>query len=206
MIAQGSPEWFASRLGKVTASRMADVMATTKTGVSASREGYMIDLAWERITGEREASFTNAAMQWGTDTEPKALYAYEVRTGAMVETVSMIDHPTISMSGASPDGLVDADGQIEIKCPNTATHARTLLSGKPDGKYIKQMQWQLACTGRQWCDFVSFDPRSPEHLQLFITRIQRDAKVIEEMEKQVTEFLVEVDKTVEKFNAMKASA
>jgi putative phage-type endonuclease len=203
MIQQGTPEWFASRLGKVTASRIADVMAAVTT---AANEGYMIDLAWERITGEREPSFVNAAMQWGTDTEPKALYAYEVFTGFLVETVAMIDHPTILMSGASPDGLADLDGQIEIKCPNTSTHARTLLTGKYDPKYAKQMQWQMACTGRTWCDFVSFDPRSPEHLQLCIIRVPRDEEVIAKMEAQVTTFLLSVAAMVEKFTETKAAA
>ena len=204
MITQGSPEWFLQRLGKVTASRVADVIAKTKTGISASRESYCVELALERLTGQRQESFTNGAMQWGTDTEPKARAAYEAKTGAMVEEVAMISHPAIDLCGASPDGLIDADGLIEIKCPNSATHAKTLLSGKPDNKYITQMMWQMACTGRQWCDFVSFDPRFPEHLQLFITRIPKDAEVVAELEKQVTEFLQEVAATVEKLNNLKA--
>jgi putative phage-type endonuclease len=204
MISQGSPEWFLQRLGKVTASRVADVIAKTKTGVSASREGYCVELALERLTGQRQESFTNGAMQWGTDTEPKARAAYEAKTGAMVEEVAMISHPSIELCGASPDGLIDADGLIEIKCPNSATHAKTLLLGKPDGKYITQMMWQMACTGRQWCDFVSFDPRFPEHLQLFVARVPKDAAVIADLEKQVTEFLQEVAATVEKLNNLKA--
>ena len=203
-ITQGSELWFLQRLGKVTASRVADVIAKTKTGISASRESYCVELALERLTGQRQESFTNGAMQWGTDTEPKARAAYEAKTGAMVEEVAMISHPAIDLCGASPDGLIDADGLIEIKCPNSATHAKTLLSGKPDNKYITQMMWQMACTGRQWCDFVSFDPRFPEHLQLFITRIPKDAEVVAELEKQVTEFLQEVAATVEKLNNLKA--
>ena len=200
MITQGSPEWFLQRLGKVTASRVADVIAKTKSGYSTSRENYCVELALERLTGARQESFTNGAMQWGTDTEPLARAAYEAHTGAMVEEVGMIAHPSIAMTGASPDGLIDADGIIEIKCPNSATHARTILSRKPDGKYITQIQWQLACTARQWCDFVSFDPRFPEHLQLFITRIDRDSAQIAELEREVKVFLAEVEEMVSKLN------
>jgi putative phage-type endonuclease len=206
MIAQGSPEWFAQRLGKVTASRVADVIAKTKSGYSTSRENYCVELALERITGARQESFTNGAMQWGTDTEPLARVAYEAASGAMVEEVAMIAHPTIAMTGASPDGLIDADGLIEIKCPNSATHARTMLSKKPDGKYITQMQWQMACTDRKWCDFVSFDPRFPEHLQLFVTRVERDDKAIKELEQEVANFLADVEEMVSKLNNIKEVA
>lgn len=202
MIAQGSPEWFLQRLGKATASRIADIIAKTKSGYSTSRENYMTELALERITGARQESFTNAAMQWGTETEPLARAAYEAKTGYIVEEVAMLPHPTIPMSGASPDGLVDKDGQIEIKCPNSATHAKTLINKKPDGKYITQMQWQMACTGRAWCDFISFDPRFPEHLQLFVVRVMRDEEMISELEKEVSSFLKEVDAMVKQLNEM----
>lgn len=200
MIEQGSPEWFEQRRGKATASRIADVIAKTKTGYSTSRENYCVELALERITGNSQESYTNAAMQWGTDTEPLARAAYEAKTGSIVDEVAMIEHPTIAMSGASPDGLVDEDGQVEIKCPNSATHARTLLNKKPEGKYTTQMQWQMACTGRKWCDFISFDPRFPDHLQLSVIRVERDDKMIAELEKEVTAFLAEVSETVEKLN------
>lgn len=202
MITQGSPEWFLQRLGKVTASRVADVIAKTKTGYSTSRENYLMELALERLTGQRQESYTNGAMQWGTETEPLARAAYEAHTGFIVDEVAMIAHPTIAMSGASPDGLVDVDGQIEIKCPNSATHAKTLIGKKPDGKYITQMQWQMACTGRKWCDFVSFDPRFPSHLQLFVVRVERDKEMISNLEKEVVAFLEEVAETVNKLNEM----
>lgn len=192
-IVQGTPEWFAARLGKVTASRVADVIAKTKTGYAASRENYMVELALERITGARQESYTNGAMQWGTDNEPLARAAYEARTGELVEEVGLLLHPRITHSGASPDGLVGNDGQIEIKCPQSATHLRTLKSGKPEGKYLTQMHWQMACTGRAWCDFISFDPRMPAGLQLFVTRIKRDDKVVESLEKEVEKFLGELD-------------
>lgn len=196
MIAQGSAEWFAQRAGKVTASRVADVIAKTKTGWGASRANYAAQLVAERLTGNVEPTFTNAAMQWGTDKEPEAREAYEFHAGVFVDQVGMIDHPKIAMTGASPDGLVGDDGLVEIKCPNTATHIETLLSGKVPAKYVTQMAWQMACTGRAWCDFVSFDPRMPEHMRLFVQRVDRDDTLIETLEAEVSAFLTEVSETV----------
>ena len=203
MIEQGSPEWFAQRLGKVTASRVADVIAKTKTGYSASRENYMAQLVCERMTQTVAESYTNAAMQWGTETEPLARAAYEAHVDVLVDEVAMIQHPTIEASGAPPDGLVGDDGQIEIKCPNTATHIDTLLSQQAPAKYVTQMQWQMACTGRKWCDFVSFDPRMPKELQLFIKRIDRDDAYIDMLEKEVVSFLKELDAKIEKLEKLK---
>jgi putative phage-type endonuclease len=197
MIVQGSPEWFAQRAGKVTASRVSDVIAKTKTGWGASRANYAAQLVAERLTGNVEPTFTNAAMQWGTDKEPEAREAYEFLTGVFVDQVGMVDHPVIPMTGASPDGLVGSDGLVEIKCPNTATHIETLLSGKVPAKYATQMAWQMACTGRAWCDFVSFDPRMPEHIRLFVQRVERDDALVSELEREVTVFLSEVAATVE---------
>ena len=168
---QQTQEWFEARLGKVTASRVADVIAKTKTGYSASRDNYMAQLICERLTGQKGESFTNAAMEHGTQTEPLARSAYENARNLLVKEVGFINHPRIEMSGASPDGLVGEDGLVEIKCPNTATHIETLLSGKVPTKYITQMQWQMLCCQRKWCDFVSFDNRLPEHLQLFVQEI-----------------------------------
>ena len=144
MIVQGSPEWFAARLGKVTASKVSDVVAKTKSGWGASRANYMAALIAERLTQTPADSFSNAAMQWGTEQEPLARVAYEFFTGRDVEQVGFVDHPSIPMTGASPDGLVGEDGLVEIKCPNTATHIDTLLDGKVPGKYVIQMQWQMA--------------------------------------------------------------
>lgn len=192
MIEQGSPEWFAERLGKVTASRVADVIAKTKSGPAASRANYMAQLVCERLTGEAAESFTSKEMQWGTDQEPNARSAYEFRTDATVELVGFVHHPKIGDSGASPDGLVAADGLVEIKCPNTATHIETLLGRAVPGKYITQIQWQLACTGRQWCDYVSFDPRMPESMSLFVARVDRDPKMIADLEAEVLKFLDEL--------------
>lgn len=192
-IIQGTPEWHALRVGKVTASRVADVVAKTKTGWGASRANYLAELIAERLTGEPAASFTNAAMAWGTEKEPEARAAYEFRTDAEVALVAFIDHPEIAMTGASPDGLVGNDGLIELKCPNTATHIETLLGDEIPGKYITQMQWQMACTGRAWCDFASYDPRLPESMRLFVKRVDRDDARIAELQTLVSAFLAELD-------------
>jgi len=195
---QQTNEWFTARLGKVTASRVADVIAKTKTGYSASRDNYMAQLICERFTGQKGESFTNAAMEHGTLTEPLARSAYENARSLLVKEVGFINHPRIEMSGASPDGLVADDGLVEIKCPNTATHIDTLLSGKVPTKYITQMQWQMLCCQRKWCDFVSFDNRLPEHLQLFVQEVEFDPEYAAMLEKEVTQFLAELDSKVAK--------
>ena len=203
MITQGSDEWFAQRLGRLTASRMADVIARTKDGYSTSREKYMVELALERITGARQEAYSNAAMEWGTNSEPLARAAYEADTGFLVVETGMVAHPRIAMAGASPDGLVNHDGLLEIKCPQSATHVRNLCSGKPEGKYLTQMMWQMACTARNWCDFVSYDPRMPDGLQLMVTRIERDDKRIQQLEEEAEKFLAEVDAMVQRLLYMR---
>ena len=194
---QRTDEWFTARLGKVTASRVADVIAKTKTGYGAGRANYMADLVVERLTGKKAQGFTNAAMEWGTEQEPHARAAYSAKTGIMVEEVGFIDHPTVAMSGASPDGFAE-EGLIEVKCPNTATHLEYVLAELPPLKYFTQMQWQMACTGRPFCDFVSFDPRLPERLQLLVVRIPRDDDYIKMLEQEVTVFLQELDDKLNK--------
>jgi len=201
---QRTEEWFAARLGKVTASRVADVIAKTKSGYSASRDNYMAQLVCERLTGQKGESFTNAAMQHGTDTEPLARSAYEAFADVMVEEVGFIQHPKIEMAGASPDGLVGLFGMLEIKCPNTATHIDTLLTQTVPGKYITQMQWQMRCCERQWCNYVSFDPRLPQDLQLFVKRVEFDAAYVATLEEEVNLFLKELDTKVNKLNNLKA--
>ena len=201
-IEQGSEEWLKIRLGKVTASGVADVLAKTKTGVSASRGNYLIKLAIQRVTGVVEESYTNDAMQWGIDNEAQARVAYEVVSGNFVDQIAFVDHPMISWFGASPDGLVNDDGLVEIKCPNSATHWSYIKDDGPPGKYYIQMQAQMACTGRSWCDFVSFDPRMPERSRLFIKRVMREDDYIAEMEAEIKKFLDEVAVEV---NLMKGS-
>lgn len=195
-IEQGSIAWKALRAGKVTASRVADVLSKVKSGESAGRKNYRMDLVAERLTGKPADSFTNSAMQWGTEQEPFARIAYETHKGLFVEQVPFVDHPTIEWFGCSPDGLVGEDGLLEIKCPNTTTHLEYLQEGKPPTRYIPQMMAQMACTGRKWCDFVSFDPRLPEDLQLFVVRLNWDDAYIQEMEAEVKQFLNEVEATL----------
>lgn len=192
MREQGSDAWKLERLGKATASRVADLTAKTKTGWGASRANYAAQLIAERLTGYPQESYTNTAMQWGTATEPDAVAAYEFYHQAAVERVGFIDHPRIAMAGASPDGLIGSDGLVEVKCPNTATHIDTLLGGAVPPKYVPQMQFQMAVTGRAWCDFASFDPRMPEEMRLFVARVERDDKYIAELEQMVGDFLDEV--------------
>lgn len=196
MIVQGSAEWLALRLGKVTASKVADVVARTKTGYAASRANYLAELLCERLTGNPTPCFVNDAMRWGTDQEPYARQAYCERFGCDVFETSFVDHPEIAMAGCSPDGLIGENGLVEIKCPNTATHLDTLLSGGIADKYVCQMQFQMACTGRDWCDFVSFDPRLPPSMQLYVERVPRDVSRILELETEVAAFLRELDAKV----------
>lgn len=193
---QRSQEWFEARLGKVTASRVADIVGKTKSGYKASRANYMAQLVCERLTGRQGESYQNAAMVWGTEQEPAARGAYEARAGLLVQEVGFVSHPTIQYAGASPDGLIGEDGLVEIKCPNTATHIETMLEGVAPSHYNLQMQWQMACTERKWCDFVSYDPRMPENMQLFIYRVYHDAEAIAELEREVEKFLAELDKKV----------
>lgn len=201
-IIQGSVEWHQIRLGKVTASRVADVVGKTKTGYGAGRANYMAELIAERLTGEPSERFTNGAMQWGTEKEPEARDAYSFYRGETVQEIGFVHHPAIEQSGCSPDGLVGADGLVEIKAPNTATHLDTLLGQMVPSKYINQMQWQMACTGRQWCDFVSYDPRLPETMRLFIKRMPRDDKRIAELESEVAAFLLEMAVKLSQLNSL----
>jgi putative phage-type endonuclease len=199
---QGSPEWLAARVGKVTASRIADVVAKTKTGYGASRASYMAELIAERLTGQAAERYTNAAMEWGTAYEAEARSAYEFMTSETVTEVGLIDHPNIAMSGASPDGLVGADGLVEIKCPNTSTHIETLLGGKTPSKYVAQMTWQMVCTQRAWCDFVSYDYRMPADMRLFVARLELDHEYAVELGDEVMKFLAELDLKTEALRQM----
>jgi putative phage-type endonuclease len=202
MIEQRTEEWFQQRLGKVTASRISDVIAKTKTGVSTSRQNYLIQLVSERLTGKKGDSFVNQAMLDGIERESSARELYMRTRGVSVTEVGFFDHPTIAMSGASPDGAVNAEeegkyiGLIEIKCPLETTHTNTLMSKSVPSKYIPQMQWQLACTNARWVDFVSYNPNFPEELQLFVARVDRDDTYIGELEAEVVKFLDEVEQTI----------
>lgn len=201
IVDQGSEAWFSLRAGRVTASRVADVIAKTKSGTSASRANYAAQLVVERLTGTVEPSFQSAAMQWGIEKEAEARVAYRFLTDADVAETDFVLHPEIFMAGASPDGLVGDDGLVEIKCPNSATHMDTLLREAIPDKYQVQMLWQMACTGRQWCDFVSYDPRFPEAMRLFVKRLDRDPERIAELEAAVRDFISEVEESCAALNA-----
>ena len=195
--------WLAQRIAKVTASRISDVIAKTKTGVSTSRQNYLIQIVTERLTGKKaDSGFVNQAMLDGIERESAARELYMRTRGVSVTEVGFFDHPVIKNSGASPDGAVNAEkegkyaGLIEIKCPIETTHTNTLMSKSVPSKYIPQMQWQLACTGAKWVDFVSYNPNFPEELQLFVARVDRDDTYIAELEAEVIKFLDEVDQTI----------
>jgi putative phage-type endonuclease len=198
---QGSDEWLLARCGKATASRMGDLMAKTKSGWGASRANYAAELVAERLTGKPAEKFKNGSMEWGSAHEAEARALYEFLHDCDVRTVGLVPHPSIDMSLASPDGLVGDDGLVEIKCPNTSTHIETLLGSGIDKRYGLQMAWQMACTGRKWCDFVSYDPRLPAEMQIHVTRINRDDDMIRELQHEVALFLKEVDETVAKLLA-----
>lgn len=196
-LIQGSEAWLRARCGSLGASAIHEVMARTKSGYGASRANVMARLIVERLTGEPQDTYTNEAMRRGTEMEPVARAAYEFRQDIEVAICGLYRHPSIAWTHASPDGLIGDDGLIEIKCPHTATHIDTLLSGEIADKYVKQMQWQMRCADRAWCDFVSFDDRLPERLQLFSRRIRRDDKLIAEMEAEVSKFLAELEAKLE---------
>ena len=200
---QRTNEWDQARLGNATASKINDIVAKTKDGkASASRKNYAVRLALERLTGNKTVTFQNSEMLWGVEKEPLARAAYEASRGVLVMEEGYVPHPTIERSGASPDGLVGNDGLVEIKCPNEATHLDNLMRGSADPQYLNQMYWQMACTDRKWCDFVSYDPRFPEHLQMVVYRVNHDAEKIGQLENEVVKFLGEVDAIVEKLNGL----
>lgn len=204
---QGSAGWRAERIGKATASRMGDVMAKGRDGKpSRTRAAYLAELVIERLNGAPFVGYRSGYMDQGTEREPEARARYEFERGVTVETCGFIPHPTIAMSGASPDGLVGADGLVEFKCPAPHTHLDTLRGGAIDRGYVYQMQWEMAATGRRWCDFVSFSPDFPIHLQIKIVRVARDDGLIAEMTGAVRAFLADVDAAVAELSTVKEAA
>ncbi len=203
-IEQRSEQWFAARCGSLGASQIADAISKSKDGKAfgSTSANLRAKLVVERLTGIQEDGFKTAAIQHGIDSEEAARLAYEAHTGAFVTEVGLYKHPAIEGTHASPDGLVGDDGLIEIKCPNSATHIDTLKTEKVPTKYLYQMQWQMRCTDRQWCDYVSFDPRLPENLRLFVKRILRDDALIAKLEAEVVQFLKGVSDDVEALQSM----
>jgi len=193
---QRTAEWFQARVGKATASRFKDVMAKLKNGSpAAARINYLVDIATERLTKSATPHYSNSAMQWGVTHEASARIVYEQRRQLQVEETGFIQHQELD-AGASPDGLVDWDGLIEIKCPyNSSVHVMTWMDGMPED-HVAQVQGQLWITGRQWCDFISFDPRIPPALQLYFERICRNDSYIAGLETEIRKFLIDVDTMV----------
>lgn len=187
------PAWKLARVGKVTASRVADLLATTKTGWGASRAAYATTLIVERLTGLPAPSFETPEMRWGRETEPQARAIYQFDRDVEVVEVGFVPHPTIENAGASPDGLIGEEGLLEIKAPSSHHHLEILLTGTIPSRYMQQMYFQGACTGRKWADFMSFDPRMPENLQCFVKRVVFDPSVTLAMENDVRKFLAEID-------------
>lgn len=189
---QHSQEWFYARVGRATCSRFEDCINFRKDKKeSAKRHDYRMELVIERLTGQPSEHYVSDYMLWGSEQEAAARMAYEAHSGNLVLVPGFIDHPTLPMCGGSPDGLVDDDGLIEVKAPTSATHIETLLT--EECEHLPQIQGNLWVTGRKWCDFISYDPRLPAHLQLYVRRIERDEKYIAELAAGVTKFLREVD-------------
>lgn len=201
IVEQGSDAWVRCRLGKVTGSRIADIMARTKTGWSASRDAYMAELICERLTGQRYEKFKSKSMERGNEVEDDARAAYAFRFDVDPISVGFVDHPTIAMAGCSPDRLIEPDGLLEIKSPDSHTHLSTLLGASIPRAYILQMQWQLCCCRRQWVDFVSYDPRFPENMSMFVKRVHRDDTAINELEIAAMVFLSETDRKLRELRA-----
>jgi len=194
-IVQGTELWFKQRLGKVTASRMGDMTAKTKAGYGATRATYKAEKLIERLTGAQQDTYKSPAMQWGNDQEPYAREAYSFYTNNEVVETGFVVHPLIENAGASPDGLIGDDGMLEIKCPNTSTMLEYLETEKIPANYMKQIQWQLACCDRHWCDFAAYDPRLPEEMRLLVIRVERNNDMIAELEQETLKFLAELDET-----------
>lgn len=202
-VVQGSPDWLAMRVGRVTGSRVSDVLSYLKKGgESQARKDYKAEIVCEILTGLAAEHYVSPAMEWGTANEEFARAAYEIERDATVNTIGFAVHPHIDRFGASPDGLVGDRGLIEIKCPNTSTHIDYLLADEVPEQYQPQMLAEMACTGREWCDFISFDPRLPKNLQLFVKRFDRDEERIGALEREVGKFLEEVDVIVGKLREL----
>lgn len=200
---QGTPEWMEARLGRVTASRIADVMMKPTT---AGYQNYRSQLICERLTGRPTDSFKSAAMEHGTETEPQARAVYTMTTGNMVQEVGFIPHPKLAMAGASPDGIIGGTGLVEIKCPQPTEHIRMLTGGEPKRGYLLQMQWQMVCTGREWCDFVNFNPDFPDEMQMHVIRVEADATLQGEIHDAVAAFLADVEAAMSRLPGRREAA
>lgn len=191
---QGEPGWIKARIGRLTASKMADAMATLKKGgESEARRKLKIALLAERLSDAATEHFVSDAMLWGIEHEAEAAAAYEQVSGELLTACGLAYHPTIEWFAASPDRLLNADGLVEVKCPTSLTHVAWLLAGVVPDQHKPQMLAQLACTRRRYVDFVSFDPRLPLRQRLFVRRFEPAADEISAVEEAARQFLAEVD-------------
>lgn len=205
-VEQGSPEWHLARAGKVTASRIQDgILAKARNGgESSGRRNYRAQLVSEILTGRpQEDGYMSKAMKDGIELEPFARAAYEVATDASVRRVGLVRHPTIERAAASPDGLVGEDGTLQIKCPFAATHISWLIAGEPPEEHRPQMLWEMVCTGRSWCDFVSYCEALPKELRIFRRRYSFEVARAVEITAEVKIFLTEVDSILFKLKGVK---
>lgn len=204
-IEQRTDAWWQSRLGSITASRLGDLMARTRSGYGASREQYLAELVIERLTGTRAPRFQSRAMEVGIEREAEARDFYAFMRGVEVEEAPFVSHPDVPMTGASPDGRVWDEGLIEVKCPQPAQHLRTLL-GEPIARaYLLQMQWQMACDDRQWCDWISYSPDFPQHLSMVVRRVERDDDLIAEIRAEVEKGNAEIQDKLAALETLEAA-
>lgn len=193
-IEQHSAAWYDARLGHVTASRVAEVISSKKNGEPRkAREDYKMELLIETLTGRPAEHYVSPAMDWGIETEKLAREEYKMAKGVEIDRIGYVLHPRIKRSGASPDGLIGEHTLVEFKCPTTQTHMLYVIHDVVPDEYMPQMMWQMACTGRAYCDFVSYDPRVPDDFSLFIKRVARDDSYIAQMERKVEEFIIELN-------------
>lgn len=203
---QGSSEWLRARIGCLTASRMGDAMAFLKGGKeSEARRKLKIELLAERLTEMTNDGFVNAAMRWGIETEQEAKDRYEEITGALIQPCGFALHGEIDYFGASPDGLLNGDGLIEIKCPTSITHMQWLLDGVVPEQHKPQMMAQMIVTGRGWCDFMSYDPRFPAGKDYFIRRFEPSPGELNDVENGALIFLEELDRLADQLNLQEAA-
>lgn len=196
---QRTEAWYAARAGKVTASPILKVYKRIRGGgYSKERETYKYQLIAERLVGTTISQQRNAAMQRGIEKEAEARDRYQRITNLPVTEAPFVPHPHIGDAGASPDGYVGDEGLVEIKCPTSQTAVEVLLTEEVDDQYLAQIQWQLACTGRAWCDYVVFDDRLPPSMQMFVKRIERNDELIRSVEKEVREFIAEISADIER--------
>lgn len=212
-VEQGTPEWLQMRCGMGTGSGIGKAIKRigkseknpNGTKYSADREKYLMEVVCERLTGRATEHYVTDAMLWGIEHEPIAREEYGMARGCDVDPGKFAIHDRMKWFGSSSDGLVGEDGCIEIKCPTSLTHLQWVIDGVVPDEHIDQMKAAMSCYNRQWCDFISYDPRMPKDLRLFVRRLERDEPMIVEMEQEVEKFLAEVDVLLDTIKKRKAA-